>query len=114
MKSQRELLPGLSKVALGLLVNKTSAGGLECELGGMNDVIAPNRSSLRACLIEVNMFVKMNNRLLTFDVYEVVKLDQQWESFISSNQLCRNTIPTMKTTTISRQIMNTRLNVHIS
>ena len=75
MNSQWELLPGLSEVVSGLLVNKTSVGGLECELGGMNDIIDPKRSSLRACLIEVNMFVKMNKRLLSFDVFEVVKLD---------------------------------------
>jgi hypothetical protein len=82
MKSQRELFPCLSEVALALLANKTSAGGLECDLGGMNDVIAPKRSSLRAGLIEVNMFLKMNKHLLCSDVSEVVKLDSQWESFI--------------------------------
>ena len=83
MKSQRELLPCLSEVALALLANKTSAGGLECNLGGMNDVIAPKRSSLRARLIEVNMFLKLNKHLLNSDVSEIVKLDSQWESFIS-------------------------------
>ena len=49
MKSQRELLPCLSEIALALLVNKTLVGGLECNLGSMNDVIAPKRSSLQAC-----------------------------------------------------------------
>ena len=82
MKSQRELLPCLSEVALALLANKTSAGGLECDFGGMNDVIALKRSSLRAGLIEVNMFLKMNKHLLCSDVSEVVKLDLQWKSFI--------------------------------
>ena len=75
MKSPQELLPSLLEVALWLLVNKTSAGGLECKLGDMNDVIAPKRFSLQACSIEVNIFVKMNKHLLSFDVYEVVKLD---------------------------------------
>ena len=79
MKSQRELLPCLLEVALALFANKTSVGGLECDLGGMNDVIAPKRSSLRACIIEVNMFLKMNKHLLCS---EVVKLDSQWENFI--------------------------------
>ena len=82
MKSQRDLLPCLSEVALAFLANKTSAGGLECDLGGINDVIAPKQFSLRAGLIEVNMFLKMNKHLLCSDVSEVVKLDLQWESFI--------------------------------
>ena len=41
MKSQQELLSCLSEVALALLANKTLAGGLECDLSVMNDVIAP-------------------------------------------------------------------------
>ena len=82
MKSQQELLSCLSEVALALLANKTLAGGLECDLSVMNDVIAPKWSSLQAGLIEVNMFLKMNKHLFCYDVYEVVKLDSQWESFI--------------------------------
>ena len=48
----------------------------------VNDVIAPKRSSLQASLIEVNMFLKMNKHLLCSNVFEVIKLDLQWESFI--------------------------------
>ena len=82
MKFRWELLPCSSKVTLALLANKTSTGGLECNFGGMNDVIAPKWSSLRAYLIEVNMFLKMNKHLLCSNVSEIVKSDSQWEYFI--------------------------------
>jgi hypothetical protein len=76
-------MPCLSQVALALFANKMSSGGLECDIGGMNDVIAPKRSSLRAGLIEVNMFLKLNKDLYhSLDPADVVKLDSRWESFI--------------------------------
>jgi hypothetical protein len=82
-KQQYESMPCLSQVSLALLANKMSSGGLECDIGSMNDVIAPKRSTLRAGLIEVNMFLKLNKNLYySLDPSEVVKLDSKWESSI--------------------------------
>ena len=36
----------------------------ECDLLGMNDVIAPNRSSLKPRLVEAAMFLKLNMSLI--------------------------------------------------
>ena len=70
-------MPCLSKVALAFFTNKTSSNKLECNYGGMNDVISPKRPSVRAGLIEFNMFLKMNKGLLSYDVLEVVKRNPQ-------------------------------------
>ena len=77
VKSSRKSMPCLLDVVLVLLANKTSFGRLECDLDGINDIIAPKRSSLEGGLIEVNMFLKMNKHSLSSDVYEVVKLISQ-------------------------------------
>jgi hypothetical protein len=80
---QFDVMPALSQVALALFANKVSSGGLECDIGSMNDMIAPKRSTLRAGLIEVNMFLKLNSNLYRcMDPSEVTNLDCKWESMI--------------------------------
>jgi hypothetical protein len=49
-------MPCLMQAALAILANKPSSGGLKCDLGSLLDVLAPKRSSLRAGLVEINMF----------------------------------------------------------
>ncbi|BBN04664.1 hypothetical protein Mp_3g06630 [Marchantia polymorpha subsp. ruderalis] len=57
-------MPCISQVALAVLANKSSSGGLECDLGCMTDVIAPKRSAMRAGMVEINMFLKINKKLM--------------------------------------------------
>ena len=81
----------------------------------MNDIIAQKRSSLRVGMIKVNMFQKINKHLLNSDVYEVVKIDLQWQYFISE----RPTMPEYNNNDennddIKANEKKTRLNIHIS
>jgi len=71
-------------VALAILANKTSSGGLECDLGSMSDVLAPKQSSLRAGLVEINMFLKINKHLIAMNPAKVAPLDKKmnWENNI--------------------------------
>ncbi|CAK9867967.1 unnamed protein product [Sphagnum jensenii] len=50
-------MPCLMQAALAILANKPSSGGLECDLGSLSDILVPKRSSLRANLVEINMFL---------------------------------------------------------
>jgi hypothetical protein len=79
-------MPCLMQAALAILANKPSSGGLECDLGSMSDVLAPKRSLLRAGLVEINMFLKINKHLIPTNPTEVVLLDKKmnlsWENNI--------------------------------
>ncbi|CAK9261384.1 unnamed protein product [Sphagnum jensenii] len=79
-------MPCLMQAALAILANKPSSSGLECDLGSMSDVLAPKRSSLRAGLVEINMFLKINKHLIPTNPTEVVLLDKKmnlsWENNI--------------------------------
>ncbi|CAM6028112.1 unnamed protein product [Sphagnum balticum] len=72
--------------ALAILANKPSSGGLECDLGSLSDVLAPKQSSLRAGLVETNMFLKINKHLILTNPAEVAPLDKKmnlnWENNI--------------------------------
>jgi len=72
------------QAALAILVNKPSSGGLECDLGNLSDVLAPKRSSLRAGLVEINMFLKINKHLIPTNLAEVASFDKKmnWENNI--------------------------------
>ena len=59
------------------------------------------------------MFLKMNKHILMFDVFEVVKLNLQWESFIPKRSTMLEYNTNDEDTPTSRQMMNMRLNVHI-
>ncbi|CAM6041561.1 unnamed protein product [Sphagnum compactum] len=77
-------MPCLMQAALAILANKPSSGGLECDLGSLSDVLAPKRSSLRAGLVEINMFLKINKHLIPTNPAEVAPLDKKmnWENNI--------------------------------
>jgi hypothetical protein len=79
-------MPCLMQAALAILANKPSSSGLECDLGSLSDVLAPKRSSLRAGLVEINMFLKINKHLILTNPTEVVLLDKKmnlsWENNI--------------------------------
>jgi len=79
-------MPCLMQAALAILANKPSLGGLKCDLGSLSDVLAPKRLSLRAGLVEINMFLKINKHLISMNPTEVVLLDKKmnlsWENNI--------------------------------
>jgi hypothetical protein len=79
-------MPCLMQAALAILANKPSSGGLECDLGSLSDVLAPKRSSLRAGLVEINMFLKINRHFIPTNPAEVAPLDKKmnWENNIPS------------------------------
>jgi hypothetical protein len=72
------------QAALVIMANKPSSGGLKCDLGSLSDVLAPKRSSLRAGLVEINMFLKINKHLIPTNPTEVALLDKKmnWENNI--------------------------------
>ncbi|BBM98765.1 hypothetical protein Mp_1g16080 [Marchantia polymorpha subsp. ruderalis] len=72
-------MPCISQVALAVLANKSSSGGLECDLGCMTDVIAPKRSAMCAGMVEINMFIKINKKLMKTNPVDVVLLDKKWQ-----------------------------------
>ncbi len=79
-------MPCLMQAALAILANKPSSGGLECDLGNLSNIMAPKQSSLRAGLVEMNMFLKINKHLIPTNPTEVVLLDKKmnfsWENNI--------------------------------
>ncbi|CAK9877212.1 unnamed protein product [Sphagnum jensenii] len=77
-------MPCLMHAVLTILANKPSSGGLECDLGSLSNVLAPKRSSLRAGLVEINMFLKINKHLIWMNSAEVALLDKKmnWENNI--------------------------------
>ncbi|CAK9230978.1 unnamed protein product [Sphagnum troendelagicum] len=84
---QRRLCSRNSKwqgAILAILANKPSLSGLECDLGSLSDVLAPKRSSLRADLVEINMFLKINKHLIPTNPAEVAPFDKKmnWENNI--------------------------------
>ena len=72
-------MPCLGEAALAILACKPSAVGLECDLGGMSEVLEPKRLSLKAGLVEFNMFLKINKYLVPTNPEEVSRLDKDWE-----------------------------------
>jgi hypothetical protein len=75
------------QAALAILANKPSSGGLECDLGSLSNILAPKRSSLRAGLVKINMFLKINKHLILMNPAEVALLDKKmnWENNIQSD-----------------------------
>jgi hypothetical protein len=74
------------QAALAILANRPSSGGFKCDLGSLSDVLAPKRSSLRAGLVEINMFLKINKHFIPTNSAEVALLDKKinlnWENNI--------------------------------
>ncbi|KAH9534602.1 hypothetical protein CY35_17G013300 [Sphagnum magellanicum] len=77
-------MPCLMQATLAIPANKPSSGGLECDLGSPSDVLAPKRLSLRAGLVEINMFLKINKHLILMNSAEVALLEKKmnWENNI--------------------------------
>ena len=88
-KPQQTRMPCLGEVALAIFANKPLSSGLECDLGAMSDMLAPKRSSLRAGLVEVNMFLKINKHLMPTNPDDVILLGKEWEEKIPKRHVMR-------------------------
>lgn len=63
---------------------KPGAGGLECDIGGVGDVIAQKRGSLGPEMVEVAMFLKLNRHMLIRDTTKVKEMGSNWKEYIPS------------------------------
>jgi hypothetical protein len=77
-------MPCFMQAILAILANKPSSSGLECDLGNLLDVLVLKRSLLRAGLVEINMFLKINKHLIPTNPTKVALLDKKmnWENNI--------------------------------
>ena len=82
-KEQKQNYPCLALVSSQLFGFKPGSGGLECDIGGMGDVISPKRSSLSPGMVEVAMFLKLNKDLVERDPLKVTELSRNdWKHSI--------------------------------
>jgi hypothetical protein len=77
-----EKFPCLSRVACALYGMLPGSGGLECDIGGVSDMVQPKRGSLSAGIIEAMMSVRLNKTLVERDITIVKDLGRQWEKSI--------------------------------
>ena len=81
--AQTRKMPCMSQVAAALLSAKASTGGLECDLGSMNDVISSKRVSLGPGFVEASMMMKLNKHLIDIDPKKVKPLSPStWKEHI--------------------------------
>jgi hypothetical protein len=73
--------PCLSQVASALFGMKPGAGGLECDIGSMGDVIGRRRSSLGPGIVEASMMIKLNkDRIVREDPMMVKEYRTSWKA----------------------------------
>ncbi len=58
------------------------AGGLECDIGGVGDIIAPKRGSLDPGLVEVNLMLRVNKTLQELETINTKRLGSNWQQQI--------------------------------
>ena len=76
-------MPYLVEVAAALLASKLGSGGLECDLGNVNDIITSKRPSLGGGFAKVSMMLKWNKHLMPYDLEKQILLDNSdWENHI--------------------------------
>ena len=73
--------PYLSLVASALLSAKPGSGGLECDIGGVKDLISSKRGSLSAGMVETGMFLRFNKKNRELNQLNVPVLDN-WTAYI--------------------------------
>ncbi len=81
-KNHKKELPGYSRVAFGLLGMLPGAGGLECDIGGVGDIIGSKRGSLDPGLVEVNLMLRVNKSLQETETIKVPRLGDKWKEHI--------------------------------
>jgi hypothetical protein len=79
----REAKSWLSQVTTSLLACKPSSGGLECDFGLLNDLIALKQASLGWGMVEIELMLKFNRNIMIMHPNEVKKLpNDAWKEFI--------------------------------
>ena len=64
------------------------SGALECDIGGMQDIISKRRGSLLSGLVEVQMMIRLNPSVQTLNIMEIEQLEigsssnDGWKKFI--------------------------------
>jgi hypothetical protein len=86
-KQQRDDFPCLAQVAGALFGMKPGSGGLECDIGGMNDIITRHGGSLRPGLVEASVMVKLNKDLKNLNPTTVHGYKATWEAFIPQHPI---------------------------
>jgi hypothetical protein len=77
-------MPALSRVAGGFLGALPGSGGLECDIGGVADLVGPKRASLKPGLVEAQLMIRVNKELVSLDTTEIVDLGKNWKDHIPS------------------------------
>jgi hypothetical protein len=81
-------MPYLVEVAAALLASKLGSGGLECDLGNVNDIITSKRPSLGGGFAKVSMMLKLNKHPLPYDPEILILLDNSdWENHIPKHPI---------------------------
>lgn len=84
-KAQRAAFPCLSQVAHALFGMMPSAGGLECDLGSMADILSLKRASLGPGYVEIDMFLRLNKHRIPTNPDNVPPLrNDEWKNRIPS------------------------------
>ena len=79
---QTRAFPCLSQVAASLFAMKPGSGGLECDIGGVGDVVGLKRSSLDQGMVEATMMLKLNKDLTVVNPILVPNLGARWKDAI--------------------------------
>jgi hypothetical protein len=80
---QRSKLPCLSQVAGSLLACKPGSGGLECDFGGIGDILTGKRATLSSGFVEATMMLKLNKDYVSSNSSDIVKLENSdWREYI--------------------------------
>jgi hypothetical protein len=61
---------------------KPGSGGLECDIGGMDDIIGRRRGSLGAGMVEASMAIRLNKDMIERDPTKVAAYKKDWKTFI--------------------------------
>jgi hypothetical protein len=76
----------LPRVADSLFGMKPGAGGLECDIGGIADVVTARRGSLGVGMVEVAMLLKLNKTDLIRDPSKVPGLGKRWKEHLPNKR----------------------------
>ena len=79
---QVDEMPCLRMAAKALMGILSGSGGLELDIGGFKDVLPPKRGSTAPGLVEVQLLLNINKKLVTLKTDDIPKLGSNWMSHI--------------------------------
>lgn len=79
--------PSLTQVSQAILSMKPGAGGLECDICSMKDVVSSKWGSLDPGLAEAFMILKMTKDKIAINTKAVQKLHSNWRSYIPKHKM---------------------------